>query len=143
MSTSPDSLEYATITHMKNLDFSFSRYSSGGIQVKPGEAKQEYQLQVWSGMIQQQKASGLNVKNWCIENGVSENAYYYRLRKIRQAACSALEQMQEATLTEVPVAPKTDFETQIRITMKAATVEVSHAGPDVLDHILRTLSHVE
>lgn len=41
--------------------------------MKLSEVKQEYQLQVWSGMIQEQKASGLGVKNWYMENGVSEN----------------------------------------------------------------------
>ena len=69
--------------------------------MKSSEVKQEYQLKVWGGMIQQQKASGLSVKSWCVENGVSENAYYYRLRKIRQTACTTLEQMQEVTLAEV------------------------------------------
>ena len=54
-----------------------------------------------------------------------------------------LEQMQTATLAEVPLAPRTDFSAQIRVTMKAGTVEVSNAGPDVLEQILRVLSHAE
>ena len=111
--------------------------------MKPSEVKQEYQLQVWSGMIQQQKASGLSVKSWCMENGIAENTYYYRLRKIRQTACTALEKMQEATLAEVPLAPKQNFNAQIRITMKAGTMEISNAGPDVLGQVLRVLSHAE
>ena len=100
--------------------------------MKPREVQQEYRLQVWSGMIRQQKASGLSVKSWCMENGVSENTYYYRLRKIRQIACTTLEQMQEVTLAEVPLAPKQNFHTQVRITMKAGTVEISDAEPEKL-----------
>ena len=111
--------------------------------MKPSEVKQEYQLQVWGGMIQQQKASGLSVKNWRAENGVSENTYYYRLRKIRQTACTALEQMQEVTLAEVSLAPKQNFHTQVRITLKAGTVEISNAGPEILTQVLRVLSHAE
>ena len=111
--------------------------------MKSSEVKQEYQLKVWGGMIQQQKASGLRVKSWCAENGVSENAYYYRLRKIRQIARTTLEQMQEVTLAEVPLAPKQDFHTQARITMKAGTVEISDAGPEILTQVLRVLSHAE
>ena len=111
--------------------------------MKPSEVKQEYQLQVWSGMIQEQKFSGLSIKSWCAEHGVSENTYYYRLKKLRQTACTALEQMQTATLAEVPLAPRTDFSAQIRVTMKAGTVEVSDAGPAVLEQILRVLSHAE
>ena len=111
--------------------------------MKPSEAKQEYQLQAWSSMVRQQKASGLNIKSWCRENGVPENTYYYRLRKIRQAACNALEPVQEATLAEIPLAPRNDFSAQIRITMKAGTVEISNAGPSVLVEILQVMSHAE
>ena len=111
--------------------------------MKSSEVKQEYQLKVWGGMIQQQKASGLRVKSWCAENDVSENTYYYRLRKIRPTACTALEQMQEVTLAEVPLAPKQNFHTQARITMKAGTVEMPDSGPEILTQVLRVLSHAE
>ena len=111
--------------------------------MKPSEVKQEYQLQVWSGMIREQKASGLSIKSWCAEHGVSENTYYYRLKRLRQTACTALERTQVSTLTEVPLAPRTDDSPQIRITMKAGTVELSNAGPDVLEQILRVMSHAE
>ena len=111
--------------------------------MKPTEVKQEYQLQIWSSMIQEQKASGLSIKNWCMENGVSENSYYYRLRKIRQTACAALEQMKETTIAEIPLAPKTNFWAKVRITMKSGTVEISDAGPEILAQILKVLSHAE
>ena len=120
---------------MKKLNSSFSRNSSGVSIMKPTEVKQEYQLQIWSSMIQEQKASGLSIKNWCMENGVSENSYYYRLRKIRQTACAALEQMKETTIAEIPA--------QVRITMKSGTVEISDAGPEILAQILKVLSHAE
>ena len=83
------------------------------------------------------------IKNWCMENGVSENSYYYRLRKIRQTACAALEQMKETTIAEIPLAPKTNFSAQVRITMKSGTVEISDAGPEILAQILKVLSHAE
>ena len=47
---------------MKKLNSSFSRNSSGVSIMKPTEVKQEYQLQIWSSMIQEQKASGLSIK---------------------------------------------------------------------------------
>ena len=128
---------------MKKLNSSFSRNSRGESIMKPTEVKQEYQLQIWSSMIQEQKASGLSIKNWCMENGVSENSYYYRLRKIRQTACAALEQMKETTIAEIPLAPKTNFSAQVRITMKSGTVEISDAGPEILAQILKVLSHAE
>ena len=44
---------------------------------------------------------------------------------------------------EVPLAAAKDSSAQIRIIMRAGTVEVSNAGPDVLEQILRVLSHAE
>ena len=112
--------------------------------MKPSEVKQEYQLQLWSSMIQERQASGLSIKNWCAERGLSENTYYYRLRKLREAACTTLETMQEATIAELPLAPQEDLSAQIRITTKTGTVvEISNAGAGVLEQILRVLSHVE
>lgn len=61
------------------------------LSVKISEVKQEYQLQEWSGMLRQWKESGLSVKDWCVEQGISEHSYYYRLRRLRQMACNALE----------------------------------------------------
>ena len=112
--------------------------------MKPSEVNQEYHLQDWSSMIQERQASGLSIKNWCAERGLSENTYYYRLRRLREAACTTLEKMQEATITELPLAPQKDSMAQIRITMKTgAVVEISNAGAGVLEQILRVLSHVE
>lgn len=53
------------------------------LSVKISEVKQEYQLQEWSGMLREQKESGLSVKAWCQEHGLAEHIYYYRLRKLR------------------------------------------------------------
>lgn len=134
---------YRTINSHEKVEFQFFKKFSGVSIMKPTEVKQEYQLQIWSSMIQEQKASGLSIKNWCMENGVSENSYYYRLRKIRQTACAALEQMKETTIAEIPLAPKTNFSAQVRITMKSGTVEISDAGPEILAQILKVLSHAE
>lgn len=49
------------------------------LSVKIREVKQEYQLQQWSRMLRERKESGLSVKEWCLEQGISEHSYYYRL----------------------------------------------------------------
>ena len=74
------------------------------LSVKISEVKQEYQLQQWSVMLRERKESGLSVKEWCLEQGISEHSYYHRLRRLRQMACNALEQAQPVQLTEVPLA---------------------------------------
>ena len=108
------------------------------------EVKQEYQLQQWRGMVQERLESGLTIQAWCAANGITEHAYYYRLRKLRQNACCALEQARPDCLAEVPLVPKSaDSHPQFRLTTAAATLEISNAGSEMLDQILRVLLHVE
>ena len=42
-------------------------------------------LEKWSAAICAQKASGLTIKEWCEQNGINSNTYYYYLRRIRDA----------------------------------------------------------
>ena len=114
------------------------------LSMKISEVKQEYQLQEWSGMLREQKESGLSIKEWCQERGLAEHIYYYRLRKLRQAACSALEQAQPIQLAEVPLAPKKeDSRARLRLTTKSATLEIMDADRSVLDQVLRMILHAE
>jgi hypothetical protein len=112
--------------------------------VKISEVKQEYQLQEWSGMLREQKESGLSVREWCQERGLAEHIYYYRLRKLRQAACTVLEQAQPLQLAEVPLAPKLEEpHAKLRLTTKAGTLEIMDANHSVLDQVLKAMLHAE
>ena len=112
--------------------------------MKISEVKQEYQLQEWSGMLRQRKESGLSVKEWCREQGLAEHIYYYRLRKLRQAACTALEQAQPVQLTEVPLAPKPqESHAKLRLTTRTGTLEIMDADRSTLDQVLRMILHAE
>ena len=51
--------------------------------------------QSWTQMIQAQKASGLSIKQWCLENHISENCFFYRQRRLRDCAGEALHQFVE------------------------------------------------
>ena len=114
------------------------------LSVKISEVKQEYQLQEWSGMFRDQKESGLSVKEWCQERGLAEHIYYYRLRKLRQAACTALEKAQPIQLAEVPLAPKLEGpHAKLRLTTKAGTLEIMDADRSVLDQVLQAMLHAE
>lgn len=114
------------------------------LSVKISEVKQEFQLLEWSGMLREQKGSGLSVKAWCQERGLAEHIYYYRLRKLRQAACVALEQTQPLQLAEVPLAPKQeDCQAKLRLTTKAGTLEILDADRTVLDQVLQAMLHAE
>ena len=95
-------------------------------------------------MLREQKESGLSVKEWCQEQGLAEHIYYYRLRKLRRAACAALEQAQPIQLAEVPLAPKLEEpHAKLRLTTKAGTLEIMDADRSVLDQVLQAMLHAE
>lgn len=92
------------------------------IQMKPDVVKKEYRLQEWSGMLKSHKQSGLTVKQRCEEHGIREHAYYYRLRKVREAACTLLEQSEgEVSFVEVPF-QKTE------VKRSSANIRISFSG---------------
>lgn len=112
--------------------------------MKISEVKREYQLQEWSGMHRERKESGLSVRAWCSEHGISEHVYYYRLRKLRQAACLALEQAQPVQLAEVPLAPKEpECQAKLRLTTNAGTLEIMEADQNTLELVMRVMLHAE
>ena len=50
----------------------------------------------WSEIIKDRCESGLTIKDYCAEHGISRDAYFYWLRKIRESAvASASEQFAE------------------------------------------------
>lgn len=70
--------------------------------------------QQWLAMIQDQKQSGLSIKAWCRENGISENCFFYRQHKLRQRIGSALPTFVEIKPSAQPV-PEQNLENQNRV----------------------------
>ena len=50
------------------------------------EIRQQVRLNQWSAMVQEREDSGLSVKAFCKETGIAPKTYYYRLRRLREAA---------------------------------------------------------
>ena len=63
--------------------------------------KKQYQITQWTQMIQEYRKSGLTVSSWCREQGLRPQTYYYRLRKVREAACQTIAQEQDTTFVPV------------------------------------------
>ena len=57
-------------------------------------------LKTWAESFQNQKESGLTVMEWCSQNGVSKNAYFYWKRKLR-------DELVESRLPEIVRLPLT------------------------------------
>lgn len=91
------------------------------------EAKREYMLKEWAGRILECSRSGMTVKAWCKENGITTRKYFYRLQQVREyaaqffpekvkkpemcldkrtAACAGMSQVmavEQAEIAQVPV----------------------------------------
>ena len=46
--------------------------------------KKNVRLQEWNRQIEEQKASGLSVQEWCQQHSIKPKTYYYHLRKVRE-----------------------------------------------------------
>jgi putative transposase len=56
----------------------------------------EYRLSQWAQVIQARLDSGQSVKDFCLANGISRNAYFYWQKKLRKAACTELAKTEES-----------------------------------------------
>ena len=43
-------------------------------------------LRMWTDIIRRRTESGLSVREWCLQNDVSRDQYFYWLRKVKAAA---------------------------------------------------------
>ncbi len=50
----------------------------------------QFRLSGWSEAVKERMAGGQTVEAFCEEKGISKTTYYYRQRKVREAACTEL-----------------------------------------------------
>lgn len=62
------------------------------------KAKREVSIRFWQEAIRNRKASGLSIAEFCRQNGLNANAYYYWQRQIRKDLLQ--KQTDSASLTE-------------------------------------------
>lgn len=95
-------------------------------------ATKQIRLNEWAGIIKDCKASGLKVDEYCQRNSISRDAYYYWLRKVKEAA------LIQAGFVELPSpgsryrSGTRDFESQIVIRIREADILVNAATPPEL-----------
>lgn len=46
--------------------------------------KSTIKLEHWRQLIDECQSSGMQVKQWCLQNNISKDQYYYWLRKVRE-----------------------------------------------------------
>ena len=64
--------------------------------------KNEVRLKQWAEMVQLRNESGLNVSQWCRQNGINQKTYYYRLNRVRKALCGEVEKHEIVPVSTEP-----------------------------------------
>ena len=97
------------------------------------EIKSKVSLQEWQQRILDCQSSGMSVKAWCQQNGISTGSYYFHLRKIRE---SVLEENQIIPLEP----PKPVSSSGIRIESDSITITLPETvSPEQLTAVLSAL----
>lgn len=68
-------------------------------------AKRNYNIQQWKNIIQDRNNTNMTVDEYCKQNGLSRNSYFYWLRIIRE---EVLEQSSESGFVELSLSAETD-----------------------------------
>ena len=97
--------------------------------------KRQIQLQKWACIFKDQAESGLTIENYCREHAITKDAYYYWLRKAREAAVECMDN----TFVEInpPVSKKSEFTAQMTVSINGITLGVNTDTPKSL--ILSTI----
>lgn len=80
----------------------------------------KYRLEQWTSIIQERINSGKLVDEWCSENGISRNAYYYWLRKVKLAAS-------DKAIQEPPQLPKV-----VKLTPPVSVCDEHNSGTAII-----------
>ena len=100
---------------------------------------EQNRLSEWAQVVSQCRGSGMTVRQWCEENGISLSSYYKWQRKVYAAA----QAQQEARFVEVtPVQPASVAVSDVSVTVRVAGAEADiHSGADAatVEMVLRVL----
>jgi len=113
------------------------------------------QIQEWQKRILECQASGLKVYEWCAQNGVRRDRYYYWLRKCREQAIEQLptEIKNQIAVTETDIkptfkkleviAPEDSAAAAITIKLSHATIEITNnANQHTIEAVLTALKSI-
>ena len=107
------------------------------------ELKHQARLQEWTMAIQECRGSGLSVRQWCREQGVTTTTYYRWEREVLSKAAPALPAAASDVFVEIP-APKQPCQ---NVAERFATLRIGNGciefhqeiGPELLKAIIEGL----
>ena len=94
----------------------------------------------WASVIKDCKASGLKVDEYCQQNNISRDAYYYWLRKVKEAA------LLQSGFVEIPIGkqPLESFRTQLVVKAGNTELCVNDSTPsELISRVLEVVHSVK
>ena len=112
----------------------------------------ELRLAQWARIIKEQKQSGLTVKAWCSQNGITKDAYYYWQQKLRKEVYEVIKP-QESIFAPVPnevmleQPARSDYKSTASLTLRKGnvTVEITDCtlSPDIFALIREVITDAQ
>ncbi len=103
-------------------------------------AKQE-RLENWTARIMACRSSGMTIRSWCQENGLSEKSYYYWQRRLFDTLSQEQKAAQPA-FAEITPSTRNRLGSGVAVTVRISGAEADiHAGADAatVETVLRVL----
>ena len=104
-------------------------------------SKQE-RLENWTARIMACRGSGMTVRAWCQENGLSEKTYYYWQRRLFQTLSEQQQVIQQPAFAEITPTPNVRPSSGVAVTIRIHGVETEiYNGADAatVETVLRIL----
>lgn len=113
-------------------------------------ATRQIRLNEWAAIIKECKASGQKVDLYCEQHGLSRDAYYYWLRKVKEAALKQAGFVELSALTPEQTRAKTaekgtsSFQTQMIIKINEIEFCVNeNSSSELVSRMLEIIRHAE
>lgn len=104
-------------------------------------SKQE-RLENWTARIMACRSSGMTVRAWCQENGLSEKSYYYWQRRLFQTLSEQQQSIRQPAFAEITPTPNVRPSSGLAVTVRTSGVEAEiYNGADAatVETVLRIL----